>query len=210
MVGWLRGRNIVGDVFLPGCELLTPDRAGGFGAHWRNAARSLVRDPETYGWLDPATGQTVAAPADERGWPVFNATVAPAGWYYDLPGAGEPAVRAPSDSPLPDRAADWRMSTASVNSIVDFSAPASSRPVHGASGEAPADGGGARDGFPGQSTSRGSVTMPNDRREADKKSNGLPHPLLRKDSAPGALPSQRRARAGGLGSRRRTTDEKPT
>ena len=231
VVGWLRGRNIVGDVFLPGCELLTPDRAGGFGAHWRNAARSLVRATETYGWLDPATGQTVAAPADERGWPVFNATGAPAGWYYDLPGAGEPAVRAPSDSPLPDRAADWRMLTASVNSIVDFSAPASSRPVHGASGEAPADGGGARDGFPGQSTSRGSghdaerptrsrqeiqwtptsattqrlgtgsatepaqstsrgarVTTPNDRREADMKSNGLPHPPLRNSSALGAPP----------------------
>ena len=119
---WLADRGIGGDVYVPGCELLTPDRLGGFGAELRTQGRRRVRATETLGWLDPATGVTIAAPVDAQGQPLFTADGQPAGGYHDLPAEGGLAVPVPRDPRVPDQTAQWRK-------LLDSSAPVSSAPV---------------------------------------------------------------------------------
>ena len=106
---WLVGQGLVGDVFLPGCELLDPDRSGGFGVGLRDATGRRVRATNTSAWLDVSTGRMIAAPVDERtGRPRFGADGQPEGGFVDLPGAGGVATPAPAPSFVPDPAADYR------------------------------------------------------------------------------------------------------
>ena len=103
---WLHRRGIHGSIFLPGCELLTPNLTNGFAVHWQRLTGHHTRATPTSGWIDPDTGTTMATPADNHGNPTFTTTREPAGTYYDLPATGQPAKPAPHTPVNP--AANWR------------------------------------------------------------------------------------------------------
>ncbi len=84
---WLRQLKIEGPVFLAGCELVTRGGLGGFGVQLRDEIKNRVRATPSLAWLDPDTGDVIAAPAGSDGKPVF-AGRSSAGRFYRLPANG--------------------------------------------------------------------------------------------------------------------------
>ena len=104
---WLReSLGIDGDLFLPGCELMSLWRLAGFAVELRDWLGCRVRATDVSGWLDPDTGVVVAAPAGRDGRPVFVGGV-PAARYFDLP-ADRGSRRAVDPPVRVETSADWR------------------------------------------------------------------------------------------------------